>query len=85
MHESLLLLPTFNAQIVTVVSTAVEGPFAPRIQVELPLEEAKRDVGVAVLGTLGSGALESDAELANIVMWQRAVVELDTAWQVVEV
>ena len=68
---SLLLLPTFNVQIATAVPTAVEGLFAPGVQVELPLEEAERDVGVAVLGTLGSGALESDAELANIVMGQR--------------
>ena len=84
-HEGLLLLPTFNAQIATAVSTAVEGLCAPRVQVELLLEEAERDVGVAVFGTLRSGALESDAELASFVMRQRAAVELDTVGQVVEV
>ena len=49
-HEGLLLLPTFNAQIATAVSTAVAGLFAPRVQDELLLEEAERDVGVAVFG-----------------------------------
>ena len=85
MHEGSVILPPFSMQIATAVSMAKEKLFAPRVHVELQLEEAESDISVAVLGTLGSGALESDAELASFVMQQRVAVELDTIWQVVEV
>ena len=57
-------------QIATFVLTAVERHAASSEQFELGLVEAERNVGVAILGTLGSGALK-----LSIVMRQRCCAD----------
>ena len=57
-------------QVATFVPTAVERRAASSEQFELGLVEAERNVGVAILGTLGSGALKLMETWATVLYFR---------------